>query len=242
MQTKDDIPKDVFVVVHKKYTPKDKLLVEPSPGPTQKNSLPQEKILETFGEQLNPEEEFSKSSQRVGDFDVKRILVDNGSSAEGYQKGKKRFFLVEECHKSFKELKKYLVSSPLLTKPITGEDLFLYLSVSEEGVSMVLIREEKEKQKHVYYISKVLQDVERRNPQVDKMAVALITLALQLQPYFQSYTITVLTDQPLAKVLQSPEALGGLANWHSFQLKYDSQKFEYFSFRSKKMEQTFEES
>ncbi|KAK3029110.1 hypothetical protein RJ639_039254 [Escallonia herrerae] len=107
----------------------------------------------------------------------------------------------------------YLVSPPLLIMPISGEDLFLCLSVSEVAVSSVLIREEKGKQKPVYYVNKVPQDVETRYPRIDKMALALITSARKLRPYLQSHTIVILTDQPLGKVLQSPEASGRLVNW-----------------------------
>ncbi|KAK3024873.1 hypothetical protein RJ639_044485 [Escallonia herrerae] len=72
----------------------------------------------------------------------------------------KDFEWTEECQNSFEELKLYLSSPQLLTKPVTGEDLFLYLSISEVTVSMFIIREEEGKQRHVYYISKVLQDMD----------------------------------------------------------------------------------
>ncbi|KAK3007992.1 hypothetical protein RJ639_013768 [Escallonia herrerae] len=136
----------------------------------------------------------------------------------------KDFEWTEECQKSFEELKLYLSSPQLLTKPVTGEDLFLYLSISEVAVSTVLIREEEGKKKHVYYISKVLQDVETRYPRIDKVALALVISARKLRPYFQSHTVVVLTDQPLGKVLQSPEASGRLVNWlvelGEFDIKY----------------------
>ncbi|KAK3026574.1 hypothetical protein RJ639_041160 [Escallonia herrerae] len=136
----------------------------------------------------------------------------------------KDFEWTEECQKSFEELKRYLSSPSLLTKPVTGEDLFLYLSISEVAVSTVLIREEEGKQRPVYYISKVLQDVETRYPRIDKVALALVTSAKKLRPYFQSHTIVVLTDQPLGKVLQNPDALGRLVNWSvelgEFDIKY----------------------
>ncbi|KAK3027704.1 hypothetical protein RJ639_042211 [Escallonia herrerae] len=51
---------------------------------------------------------------------------------------------LEECQRLFEELKQYLVSPPLLTKPISGEDLFLYLSISMVAVSSVLIREDED--------------------------------------------------------------------------------------------------
>ncbi|KAK3018181.1 hypothetical protein RJ639_002799 [Escallonia herrerae] len=135
-----------------------------------------------------------------------------GIDPEAIRKAKD-FEWTEECQKSFEELKRYLSSPPLLTKPVTSEDLFLYLSISEVAVSTVLIREEEGKQRPIYYISKVLQDVESRYPRIDKVALALVTSARKLRPYFQSHTIVVLTDQPLGKVLQNPDASGRLVNW-----------------------------
>ncbi|KAK2997506.1 hypothetical protein RJ639_026438 [Escallonia herrerae] len=79
-------------------------------------------------------------------------------------------------------------------------------------------------QKPIYYVSKVLQDVETRYPKIDKIALALIISARRLRPYFQSHTIIVLTDQPLRKVLMNPEASGRLVNWSvelgEFDLQY----------------------
>ncbi|KAK3001139.1 hypothetical protein RJ639_021972 [Escallonia herrerae] len=158
------------------------------------------------GDIKTPHEDPLEVTLRVGSFDARN------------------FAWTEECQKSFEELKKYLVSPPLLIKPITGEDLFLYLLVSEVAVSAVLIREEQDKQKPIYYVSKVLQDVETRYPRIDKMAPAFNTSPRKLGPYFKSHSITVLTDQPLGKVLQNPEASGRLVNWSvelgEFDIKY----------------------
>ncbi|KAK3018757.1 hypothetical protein RJ639_004243 [Escallonia herrerae] len=106
---------------------------------------------------------------------------------------------IVSIERSFEELKTHLSSPPLLSKPFPGEDLLIYLSVTEVAVSTVLIREEDEVQKPIYYVSKVLQDVETRYPKIDKIVLALIILARRLRPYFQSHTIIVLTDQPLRK-------------------------------------------
>ncbi|KAK2997388.1 hypothetical protein RJ639_024788, partial [Escallonia herrerae] len=152
------------------------------------------------------------------------VLLDIELCPDNNENTARNFAWTEECQKSFEELKKYLVSPPLLIKPITGEDLFLYLLVSEVAVSAVLIREEQDKQKPIYYVSKVLQDVETRYPRIDKMAPAFNTSPRKLGPYFKSHSITVLTDQPLGKVLQNPEASGRLVNWSvelgEFDIKY----------------------
>ena len=48
---------------------------------------------------------------------------------------------------------------------------------------------------------------------MEKLALALITAARKLKPYFQAHIIVVLTDQPLKKVMSSPEAAGRMALW-----------------------------
>ena len=48
---------------------------------------------------------------------------------------------------------------------------------------------------------------------MEKLALALITTARKLKPYFQAHIIVVLTDQPLKKAMCSPEAAGRMALW-----------------------------
>ncbi|KAK3018668.1 hypothetical protein RJ639_002810 [Escallonia herrerae] len=69
-----------------------------------------------------------------------------------------------ECQASFKALKDCLASPPLLSKPIVGEELFLYLAVADSSVSNVLIRDQDGKQLPIYYVSKVLQGAKLRYP------------------------------------------------------------------------------
>ena len=48
---------------------------------------------------------------------------------------------------------------------------------------------------------------------MEKLALALMTAARKLKPYFQAHVIVVLTDQPLKKAMSSPEAAGRMALW-----------------------------
>ena len=45
------------------------------------------------------------------------------------------------------------------------------------------------------------------------MALAVITSARKLRPYFQSHTIEVLTNQPLRTVMQNTNQSGRLSKW-----------------------------
>ena len=53
------------------------------------------------------------------------------------------------------------MQAPMLTAPEPGEDLFMYLSVSEHAMSAVLLKD-KGVQQPMYYISKTLVDAETR--------------------------------------------------------------------------------
>ncbi|KAK4390191.1 hypothetical protein Sango_2082400 [Sesamum angolense] len=110
-----------------------------------------------------------------------------------------RFSWTEQCQAAFKDLKKYLASPPLLTQPRLGETLFLYLAISEGAVSAVLVREEDREYQPIYYVSKTLQGPEVRYSKTEKLALALVTTARKLRPYFQSHHVVILKNHPLGK-------------------------------------------
>ncbi|XP_074290383.1 uncharacterized protein LOC141617106 [Silene latifolia] len=62
-----------------------------------------------------------------------------------------KFEWTADHEQAFKELKHYLSTPPLLSKPEQGEPLYLYLAVTEVAVSEVLVREQDKEQKPVYY-------------------------------------------------------------------------------------------
>ncbi|GKV18409.1 hypothetical protein SLEP1_g28797 [Rubroshorea leprosula] len=74
-----------------------------------------------------------------------------------------------------------IVTTPLLSKPVEGENLYLYLGVTKEAVSSVLLREENKHQKPIYYVSKVLQDAEQNYPLAEKATFALPRTTLKGQ-------------------------------------------------------------
>ena len=77
---------------------------------------------------------------------------------------RKSFEWTDECQKAFEDLKKYLSSAPLLSLSKLGEELYLYLVVSQVAVSTALVREEDRSQRPVYFISQAFRGVEVRYP------------------------------------------------------------------------------
>ena len=93
------------------------------------------------------------------------------------------------------------MQAPVLIAPELGEDLFMYLSVSEHAVSTVLLRD-RGVQQPVYYISKTLVDVETRYMPLEKLVLALVHVTRRLSQYFQAHTVFVLIKYPLQLLLK----------------------------------------
>ena len=68
-------------------------------------------------------------------------------------KNNKTFEWTNECEEAFKKLKDYLATPSILTRSEAGETLYLYLVASNQAVSLVLIKEEKDNQNAVYFTS-----------------------------------------------------------------------------------------
>ena len=88
-----------------------------------------------------------------------------------------------------------------MSKSKLGEPLVLYLAVSEDAMSGVLVREEGKTQMLVYYVSKSLQEEEVRYPKIEKSALTLVVSARKLRLYFHIHTILVHTTHFLRQVL-----------------------------------------
>ena len=96
----------------------------------------------------------------------------------------------------------------MLSRPVDGEPLFLYLAVSNKAISATLIRETTDGHKPVYYTSKALQGPESRYQQIEKVALALVNAARRLRHYFLAHTVIVRTDQPVKQLLGRPDMAG----------------------------------
>ncbi|PKA63328.1 RNA-directed DNA polymerase like [Apostasia shenzhenica] len=127
----------------------------------------------------------------------------------------------DECESAFTKLKKYLTLAPLLVVPKEGTVLSLYLGVSDTAVLAVLLDSEKGVQHPIFYTSHMLLDTESGYPTLEKLALALLTTARKLRPYFQSHIIQVIIDQPLLKILCTPEISGRLLKWSIELGEYD---------------------
>ena len=74
---------------------------------------------------------------------------------------------MNECQKTFQDLKVHLTTATLLSPSVPGEELYLYLAVSPHAVSLALIREEEKVQKPMYYTNWALRGAKGQFPLIE---------------------------------------------------------------------------
>ncbi|XP_057443271.1 uncharacterized protein LOC130735212 [Lotus japonicus] len=123
---------------------------------------------------------------------LSRFLPCSGSKEAPFLKclrKNKAFQWTDECEQAFQTLKEHLAKPPILSKPIPGIPLSIFISISDNVVSSVLLEECKEELRIIYFVSHALQGAESRYQKKEKAALALIITARKLSPYFQEFGI-----------------------------------------------------
>ena len=111
-----------------------------------------------------------------------------------------------------------------MSSPAADEVLYAYITVVPHTVSLVLIREDNDLQRPVYYVSKSLHEAEIRYSPIEKALLVVVHASRKLPHYFQAHTIVVLTQLPLKSVLRTVDYIGRIALWNTilgaFDIKY----------------------
>jgi hypothetical protein len=86
-------------------------------------------------------------------------------------------------------------------------------------VSIAIIVEQQEVghaypvQRPVYFVSEVLSESKARYQLVQKLLYAVLVTSQKLRHYFQEYSITVITDNPLDDILRNQDATRRIFRW-----------------------------
>ena len=72
----------------------------------------------------------------------------------------------------------------------------MYLIVSKHAMNAVLLKNQEGTQRPIYYINKMLVDIETIYLPLKKLALALVHATRKLPHYFQAHTVYVLMEYP----------------------------------------------
>ncbi|KAL4032966.1 hypothetical protein IC575_006049 [Cucumis melo] len=90
-----------------------------------------------------------------------------------------KFEWSDKCEQSFQELKKRLVTAPILALPVTGKDYVIYCDASRLGLGCVLMHDENV----IAYASRQLKEHECNYPTYD-LELAAVVLALKIWRHY----------------------------------------------------------
>ena len=85
------------------------------------------------------------------------------------------------------------------------ELLFANIVVASHAINLVLIRVDNGVQRLVYYVNKLLHEVEVRYLPLEKAILAVVHATRKLPHYFQSHIVVVLTQLLLRSLLRNAD-------------------------------------
>ncbi|KAL6417016.1 hypothetical protein ACFW04_014726 [Cataglyphis niger] len=123
---------------------------------------------------------------------------------------------------AFRELKKTLVSAPVLACPDFARRFILQTDASTSGLGAVLTQNFEEGERVIAYASRTLNSAEKNYSATELECLAVVWGIRRMKGYLEGYPFTVITDHQALKWLQRLEApTGRLARWLFELQQYD---------------------
>lgn len=105
---------------------------------------------------------------------------------------KEEFKWQQEHQKVFNEIKEYLMDPPILSPPVRNKCMRLYIFASYSTIGSMLAQEDDNGvERAIYYLSRVLNDVETRYSLIEKICLCLYFSYTKLKHYIKLVDVYV---------------------------------------------------
>jgi hypothetical protein len=103
----------------------------------------------------------------------------------------------QQC--AFEEIKEYLSKPPVLVPPQQDSPFYLYLSVRDTSIALVVIQVHDGKERVVFYLSRRMLDAETRYPDIKKLCLCLFFTCTKLRHILLSAETVVICKSDVIK-------------------------------------------
>jgi len=132
------------------------------------------------------------------------------------------FKWTRECQEAFDELKRRLVSEPILALPSDEGTYVLDTDASDFGLGAVLSQRQDEQEKVIAYASRTLAKPEQKYETTRKELLAIVTGLKQFRQYLLGRHFVIRTDHAaLTWLRRTAEPMPQLARWLTFIEQFD---------------------
>jgi ribonuclease HI len=134
-----------------------------------------------------------------------------------------------EQQRAFKEIKEYLSKPPVLVPPQQDRPFYMYLSVGDTSIALVVIQVHDNKERVVFYLSRRMLDAETRYPDIEKLCLCLFFTCTKLRHILLSVEVIIIYKSDVIKhMLLAPMLKGRLEKWmfalSEFDIRYQPTK------------------
>ena len=136
------------------------------------------------------------------------------------KKGKLQWSL--EAEHSFKEIKRRLMSAPILVTPKWNEMFTIHTDASDYATGAMLTQGEGEDERPIAYMSRKMIDAQTRYTTTEKECLAILLAVKHFRCYVDGVRFKIITDHAALKWLNSLDIkTGRLARWIAELSQYD---------------------
>ena len=133
------------------------------------------------------------------------------------------FIWDENYQKAFDEIKRYLLTHLILTAPVQGRPMILYIAALDGSLGAMLGQLNKDGiEITCYYLSRTMVQAEHNYKPMEKVFLALSFMVTKLRHYLLSHTVRLICKaDPVKYLLKQPILSGRLEKWALQIAKFD---------------------
>jgi hypothetical protein len=134
-----------------------------------------------------------------------------------------------EQQRLLKEIKEYLARPSVLVPPQRDRLFYIYLSVGDTSITLVVVQVYDNKEKVVFYLSRRMLDMETRYHKMEKLCLCLFFTCTKLRHILLFAEIIAICKSDIIKhMLSAPVLKGQLGKWmfalSEFNIRYQPAK------------------